>query len=566
MDQAIGAKTAYIERGSPWENGYIESFNARLRDELLDGEIFYSLREAHAPRITRLQTTSTRSVRTRARRVASCATSTGSADHAGAQTNFKLKCRLDHPVGADQSLTGGATRGMARTGPACPGVKACWAMKKRIILLLDGTWNDADEGPADTNIVRLRERIVKYFAKCTKTQQRDKIVSQQALVMVLRQDDGTLNLIFYERGVGTGWFLDRFSGGAFGAGLPRNIRRAYMFLARNYEFGDEVYIFGFSRGSYTARSLTGLIGTVGLLDARACTVENEFAVWFHYETASRMHILRSDIAAVLRSPSHIQIKCIGVFDTVGALGVPVHAFRRENRDLHEFHDVGLSPICEHSLHAVAIDEHRGPFEATLWRGGDLTKGELNAEQVWFAGAHGDIGGGYIDEQQRAEPALDDITLDWMTSRICKISKNTFPIERPEMPDDATKEESFYLAPQHDWRRGIYHFLPSVWRSLYNVPVPIARPLERNVCYDRHAEGIGEAIHVSAICRLGHEVRINSTRTIYSPRNLLSVIESRKNIEVVGWSGEPLSSKEAKRAIVAAVRRLGVSTLPAQVAL
>ena len=116
MDQAMGAKTAYIERGSPWENGYIESFNARLRDELLDGEIFYSLREAqivieswrrHYNRVRPhaalgYKPPATRGIRARPRRVAGCATSNGSAGHASAQANLKLTFHLDYSVGADQ--------------------------------------------------------------------------------------------------------------------------------------------------------------------------------------------------------------------------------------------------------------------------------------------------------------------------------------------------------------------------------------------------------------------------------------------------------------------------------
>jgi transposase InsO family protein len=112
---AVGAKTAYIERGSPWENGYIESFNARLRDELLNGEIFYTLREAQivieklatplqhdqAPRLNRIQATSTRGVRACIRRVAGCATPTGSAGHAGATASLKLTFHLDHSAYAD---------------------------------------------------------------------------------------------------------------------------------------------------------------------------------------------------------------------------------------------------------------------------------------------------------------------------------------------------------------------------------------------------------------------------------------------------------------------------------
>jgi transposase InsO family protein len=114
---AIGAKTAYIERGSPWENGYIESFNARLRDELLDGEIFYSLREARivieswrrhdqAARLTWIQATSTGGVRACLRRVAGCATTSGSGGHAGATANLKLTFHLDHSTGADHCTPG----------------------------------------------------------------------------------------------------------------------------------------------------------------------------------------------------------------------------------------------------------------------------------------------------------------------------------------------------------------------------------------------------------------------------------------------------------------------------
>ena len=114
---AVGAKTAYITLGSPWENGYVESFNARLRDELLDGEIFYTLREAqivieswrrhfntirpHAS--ARLQATSPRGVRACIRRVAGCATSTSFASHASTEAGLELTLHLDHPMGSHQS-------------------------------------------------------------------------------------------------------------------------------------------------------------------------------------------------------------------------------------------------------------------------------------------------------------------------------------------------------------------------------------------------------------------------------------------------------------------------------
>ena len=114
----VGAKTAYIERGSPWENGHIESFNARLRDELLNGEIFYTLREAQIvieswrrhyntirpPRLNRIQATSTRGVRARICRVAGCVTPTGSAGHAGATANLKLTFHPDYSISGGQSI------------------------------------------------------------------------------------------------------------------------------------------------------------------------------------------------------------------------------------------------------------------------------------------------------------------------------------------------------------------------------------------------------------------------------------------------------------------------------
>jgi uncharacterized protein (DUF2235 family) len=188
------------------------------------------------------------------------------------------------------------------------------------------------------------------------------------------------------------------NGGAFGAGLSNNVRRAYTFLAQNYDPDDEIYIFGFSRGSYTARSLVGCLSAVGLLrresfDARAVSM-----MWEHYRThpADRLPARTAALREMSYRPgTEIRIRCLGVFDTVGALGIPLSVFWRENRDLFGFHDVGLSPICEHSLHAVAIDEHREAFEATLWRQEKFTAKEERAEQVWFSGSHGDIGGGYV---------------------------------------------------------------------------------------------------------------------------------------------------------------------------
>lgn len=131
---------------------------------------------------------------------------------------------------------------------------------KQIILLLDGTWNDADEDDCDTNIVRIRELINHSLENAPVTASSSGFAESRKF-----KADQKLRLVYYERGVGTGPPWDQFAGGVFGAGLSENVRRAYRFLSWYYEPADEIFVFGFSRGAYTARSLIGLIGCAGLL-------------------------------------------------------------------------------------------------------------------------------------------------------------------------------------------------------------------------------------------------------------------------------------------------------------
>ena len=219
-------------------------------------------------------------------------------------------------------------------------------MAKRIILLLDGTWNDADVGPCDTNIVRLREIIARSLDSSSKIVQDDGAVrgSSAAKLVSGRTFQGqTEHLVFYERGVGTGPFLDRIKGGSFGDGLSGNIRRAYKFLSFYYEPGDQVFVFGFSRGAYTARSLVGYIGAAGLLKRENCTPELEYKSWSYYRTDpnDRMPGIWSELTQFVNDRSTVRIECLGVFDTVGALGVPLPEFYRLNRQSYEFHNVEL---------------------------------------------------------------------------------------------------------------------------------------------------------------------------------------------------------------------------------
>src|SRR5262249_46928822 len=130
---------------------------------------------------------------------------------------------------------------------------------------------------------------------------------------------------------------DRVSGGGFGAGLDLNIRRAYRFLSFHYVPGDEIFIFGFSRGSYTARSLTGYLGAVGLLRCEACTKETENQAWSFYRTPpnDRLSGVWKALEPLVHPRAEFRVRCLALFDTVGALGVPVERFRRLNRDQFE---------------------------------------------------------------------------------------------------------------------------------------------------------------------------------------------------------------------------------------
>jgi uncharacterized protein (DUF2235 family) len=350
---------------------------------------------------------------------------------------------------------------------------------KRIILLLDGTWNDADRGPSDTNIVRLREIIAKCLESrpspnqgqlITPASTADQLSISAGTYWSSSGDQPSEHLVYYERGVGTGGFLDLFFGGAFGIGLSQNIRRAYRFLSQNYESGDQVFVFGFSRGSYTARSLVGYTNAAGLLYRNFCTVENESLAWSHYRANPSDRVWR--VAKSLSSWCHrdFQVSCVGVFDTVGALGVPVPTFWRENRDLFEFHDVGLTNGHTQHLHALAIDEHRLNFEPTLWRRPKFGAASPNAEQVWFAGAHSDVGGGNVDEEHgRHTAGLDDLTLDWMIKRVlCRFAN--FPVKYNGINAWGNVSSSAALAPQDEPRRRLYRALPFGWRSINNITV------------------------------------------------------------------------------------------------
>jgi uncharacterized protein (DUF2235 family) len=219
--------------------------------------------------------------------------------------------------------------------------------------------------------------------------------------------DGVAQAKWYDEGVGAHWY-DRFIGGAIGAGLDQNIRQGYRFLANTYQDGDEVYILGFSRGAYTARSLVGLIRNCGLLKRNRLNAVNIGVAYGIYRT--RDDGPDSWTARTFRQmfSREIRIKFLGVWDTVGALGLPLDIMRNFNLKFYEFHDTNLSRIVDNAYHAIAVDEHRKDYDVCLWTPSAAPQQTL--EQRWFLGAHSNVGGGYADRR------LSDITLQWMRDK------------------------------------------------------------------------------------------------------------------------------------------------------
>jgi uncharacterized protein (DUF2235 family) len=259
-------------------------------------------------------------------------------------------------------------------------------MRKRLVVCCDGTWNKADQAsnghPCPTNVVKLAYRVAK-------------------------RDGDIPQVVFYDQGVGTGNVLDRWSGGALGEGLDDNIFDAYRFLIANYEPGDEIFLIGFSRGAFTARSIAGMIRKCGIV--KRTSIDQYAPAMRLYRNA---HVHPDDSPAKSFRSAHsctpdsdIPIRFIGVWDTVGALGIPLRGLRWITRRKHVFHDTELSKTVQTARHALAIDERRAPFEPTLWL--EKAKPNQTVEQVWFPGVHSDVGGGYPESE------LSDIALQWM---------------------------------------------------------------------------------------------------------------------------------------------------------
>jgi uncharacterized protein (DUF2235 family) len=259
---------------------------------------------------------------------------------------------------------------------------------KRIVICFDGTWNKPAEEALPSS-ARVETNVCRFYQS----------VREQS-------HDGVKQVKWYDQGIGTHWY-DQYIGGALGSGLEINILQGYEFLAEAYQDGDEVYVLGFSRGAYTARSLIGLIRNCGLIYPKHLSLRVPMAYGIYRTRDDGADSLTARVFRAAFSRA-IRVKFIGVWDTVGALGIPIDVLKQVNMKFYEFHDTRLSEIVENAYHAVAIDEHRQDYDVCLWD--PKSAGAQVMEQRWFIGAHCDVGGGYPDRR------LSDITLRWIQDK------------------------------------------------------------------------------------------------------------------------------------------------------
>ncbi len=226
--------------------------------------------------------------------------------------------------------------------------------------------------------------------------------------MLLREMGAAVSL-YYEPGLQwRNW--KSLSEVAMGKGINRQIRRAYGWLASRYREGDRIFLFGYSRGAYAVRSLAGVIDRVGLLRGESATERHIRDAYRHYRGAPESPVARAFASA--HCHDRIEIEMVGVWDTVKSLGLNAPVLWRLSEHLHAFHNHDLSPVVKAGFHALAHDETRVAFAPVLWSSDDGFEGRV--EQVWFPGAHGDVGG-QLGGFEAARP-LANIPLVWMLDR------------------------------------------------------------------------------------------------------------------------------------------------------
>ncbi|KAK1233033.1 hypothetical protein PQX77_003836 [Marasmius sp. AFHP31] len=297
-----------------------------------------------------------------------------------------------------------------------PTSRAIERVKKRIVVCCDGTWQD---GISENR--RLYTNVLRNAA--------------QRLARTMNQEDvrtspPTPQIVFYQSGIGTEKnFYSEYVDGTTGGTLADKVEEAYAFIAHNYFPGDEIYLFGFSRGAYTVRMVAMLIGEIGVLDRKNMDHFGKLYVAYQLlgkaddakeraEAQAEVERYKDKISDSLHrsliDEQPFSVKCLGVFDTVGSLGLPEELTIGSSRvkTLFGLPDRILGDHIERAYQALALNEPRKNFDCTRMEQTDKgrTKNQI-LSQCWFTGSHSDIGGGYYNHD------LADITLTWMMANI-----------------------------------------------------------------------------------------------------------------------------------------------------
>jgi hypothetical protein len=318
------------------------------------------------------------------------------------------------------------------------------------------------------------------------------------------------------------------------------VKRGLAFLALNYEEGDEIYLFGFSRGAYTARALAGVIGAAGI--PKQADFNQLETVWNYYRvTPAQRHPeelvremskhvrARRGVPSAGPAPSAgvvdpleeirkftraAPIHCVAVWDTVGSYGVPsgfglgalARLFATWTRG---FHDTEIGKHIRIGLHAVGVDEQRRPFAPTFWTAKKGTQPQAHVEQVWFSGVHSNVGGGYPDV------GLSDITLTWMVARVSELTGLEF--------DDGYLSQNTRPSPIATlYRSNRWWPISRVWPYRRRVLAPAATKARPFILSDEDpsAENINERVHWSVFERLGKRAPVDGLgEEIYAPSNV-----------------------------------------------
>ncbi len=272
---------------------------------------------------------------------------------------------------------------VAAVEPAAPPPKGALRGRVDHVIILDGTLSSLEPGQ-ETNAGLLFKLLTEGRRRADRT-------------------------VYYEPGLQwEGW--RHLSDLAQGRGINRQIRRAYGWLASHYREGDRIYLFGYSRGAFAVRSLAGVIDRVGLLKREMATERAVSQAYRHYQTAPDSDAAKAFAAGHCHADTAIE--CVGVWDTVKALGLRLPLLWMLSDGKHRFHNHHLGRSVKHGFHALALHETRVAFDPVMWSTPKDWAG--NIEQVWFRGAHADVGG-HVGHFQASRP-LANIPLVWMIER------------------------------------------------------------------------------------------------------------------------------------------------------